>query len=172
MKLGVAIEDTWSFFHEIYQEFQSHHDVTLFKRRETNSPVFYSRINDYLFKQDMQTLMRENDVVFFEWASHLLAAATHLPKTCKIVTRLHRFELNQWAEKINWDNVDLLIVVCENKKEEVLARFPKMADRIQVVYEAVDTDKYSPDGKNILFIRGRDHSMIYCTAIYYNRFVI
>ena len=106
MKLGVAIEDTWDFFHEIYTDFQSHHDVTLFERRETNSPVFYTRINRYIFNQDLAKLMQENDLVFFEWSSHLLAAATNLPKTCKIVTRLHRFELNEWADKIDWDKVD------------------------------------------------------------------
>ena len=147
MKLGVAIEDTWGFFHEIYQEFQTYHDVTLFKRRETSSPVFHTRINQYMFNQDMQALLRENEVVFFEWASHLLAAASRLPKTCKIVTRLHRFELNQWADKINWDNVDLLIVVCQTKKDEVLERFPDLAGRVEVVYGAVDTQKFKPNNK-------------------------
>lgn len=143
MKLGVAIEDTWNFFHEIYAELESHHDVTVFKRRETKSPVFYSRINRRLFNQDLSHLLRSNDTVFFEWASHLLAAASHMPKTCKIATRLHRFELNEWADKINWGNVDLLIVVAHTKKQEVLERFPEMENRTKVVYGAVDTDKFN-----------------------------
>ena len=147
MKLGVAIEDTWDFFHEIYAEFQAHHDVTLFKRRTIQSPVFHTRINRYMFNQDMATLMQQNDAVFFEWSSHLLAAASNLPKTCKIVTRLHRFELNEWADQINWNNVDLLIVVAEAKRKEVLARFPSLENKIEVVREAVDTQKFLPIDK-------------------------
>ncbi len=147
MKIGIAIEDTWDFFHEIYAEFQAHHDVTLFERRSTRSPVFYTRINRYLFNQDMGQLLRSNDLVFFEWSSHLLAAASHMPKTCKIVTRLHRFELNEWADKVNWDNVDLMIVVCEQKKREVLARFPQLTEKIEVVYGAVDPKKFTPVDK-------------------------
>ncbi len=147
MKLGVAIEDTWDFFHEIYADFQTHHDVTLFERRETKSPVFYTRINRYMFEQDLAKLMRDNELVFFEWASHLLAAATQMPKTCKIVTRLHRFELNEWADRVDWSKVDLLIVVCETKKQEILVRFPELEGRIAVVYGAVDTQKFVPVAK-------------------------
>lgn len=142
MKLGVAIEDTWDFFHEIYADFKDHYDVTLFKRRTTQSPVFYSRINHYLFQKDLAGLMQSNDLVFFEWSSHLLAAASNMPKTCKIATRLHRFELNQFTDQINWDNVDLLIVVCEAKRHEVLARYPQLANKIEVVYEATDPQKF------------------------------
>ncbi|MEM8861681.1 MAG: glycosyltransferase family 4 protein [Chloroflexota bacterium] len=147
MKLGVAIEDTWDFFHEIYADFQANHDVSLYQRRKTKSPIFYDRINQHYFKQDIAALMAANDLVFFEWASHLLAAASHMPKTCKIVTRLHRFELNEWADKVNWENVDLLIVVCQTKKDEVLARFPQLEGKVEVVYGAVDTQKFAPINK-------------------------
>lgn len=147
MKLGVAIEDTWDFFHEIYAEFQAHHDVTLFERRKTRSPIFYSRINQYLFEKDLGRLMLANDVVFFEWSSHLLVAASNMIKTCKIVTRMHRFEVNKWFQHINWDNVDLLIVVSEAKRREVLARYPQLEDKIEVVYEATDPCKFVPAAK-------------------------
>ncbi|MEM9773165.1 MAG: glycosyltransferase family 4 protein [Chloroflexota bacterium] len=143
MKLGVAIEDTWDFFHEIYAEFRAYHDVTLFQRRRIKSPVFHARINRYLFNRDLKRLMMQNDLVFFEWSSHLLAAASHMAKTCKIVTRLHRFELNEWADRVNWENVDLLIVVAEAKKQEVLARFPQLKDKVEVVAGAVDSEKFS-----------------------------
>ena len=142
MKLGVAIEDTWDFFHEIYADFQAHHDVSLYERRTTNSPVFYDRINQHYFKRDMAALMQANDLVFFEWSSHLLAAASHMPKACKIVTRMHRFEINKWFAHINWENVDLLIVVSEAKRLEVLARYPELEKKIEVVYEATDPRKF------------------------------
>lgn len=143
MKLGVAIEDTWDFFHEIYAEFQAHHQVTLFQRRTTKLPMLNERINRHYFNKDIAALMAENEVVFFEWSSHLLAAASNMPKTCKIVTRMHRFEVNKWFQHINWDNVDLLIVVCQAKRREVLERYPQLEKKIKVVYEAADAARFT-----------------------------
>ena len=80
MRLGIVNEETWSFFDEIYADLAENHQTTLFKRRTWKLPVFYARANRYLFHRDLQSFMRNNDVVFFEWASELLATATHLPK--------------------------------------------------------------------------------------------
>lgn len=142
MKLGVAIEDTWDFFHEIYAEFQAHHDVTLFTRRSTTLPIMNARLNQTLFKRDLQAFLRANDVVFFEWSSGLLAAAARLPKSGGIVTRMHRFEMYQWADRINWDNVDRLIVVSQAKQDEFVARFPRHAHIVEVITEGINLDKF------------------------------
>ncbi|HIP72216.1 MAG TPA: glycosyltransferase [Anaerolineae bacterium] len=142
MQLGIAIEDTWQFLHEIYEDLAAHHQVTVFKRRQIGLPIFNARINHRLFRRDFQAFLRAQDVVFFEWASGLLAAASHLPKTCGIVTRLHRYELYQWADKINWDAVDKIILVSEAKRAEFARRFPAQADKIEVVYEAADLTKF------------------------------
>ncbi len=142
MQLGIAIEDTWQFLHEIYEDLAAHHQVTVFKQRQIGLPVFNARINDRLFQRDFQTFLQANDVVFFEWASGLLAAASHLPKTCGIVTRLHRYELYRWADQINWDAVDKIILVSEAKRAEFTQRFPRQADKIEVVYEAADLTKF------------------------------
>lgn len=142
MQLGIAIEDTWQFLHEIYEDLAAHHQVDVFKPRQVGLPVFNARINHRLFQRDFQAFLRANDVVFFEWASGLLAAASHLPKTCGIVTRLHRYEMYQWADKINWNAVDKIILVSEAKRAEFIQRFPRQADKIEVVYEAADLTKF------------------------------
>jgi glycosyltransferase involved in cell wall biosynthesis len=142
MKLGVAIEDTWDFFHDIYAEFQAHHDVTLFERRNFTLPVFNQRINHAQFNRGLAAFLKANDVVFFEWSSELLAAASHMPKTCRIVTRLHRFEMYQWLDKINWNHVDKLIVVSHAKRDEFAARFPAQAHIVEVITEAIDLEKF------------------------------
>ena len=142
MRIGVAIEETWGFFQEIYNDLQQHHEIDLFKRRHVKPPFFYERANRFLFQRDMNALLRANQVVFFEWASHLLAEAAALPKQCGIVTRLHRYEMYKWVDQINWNHVDKIILVSQAKKREFLQKFPDQASRIEVVTEAVDPQKY------------------------------
>lgn len=142
MRIGIAIEETWDFFNDIYTDLSEHHQTTLFNRREFDSPFFNERINRRLLKHDFQALMQENDVVFFEWASHLLAYATHLPKTCGIVTRLHRYEMYQWVDQINWDAVDKMILVSEAKKREFIGLFPDQASKIEVIPVGIDINKF------------------------------
>ncbi len=142
MKLGVAIEDTWDFFHEIYAEFQAHHDVTLFQRRTTSLPIWNARLNNTLFRRDLERFLQNQDAVFFEWSSGLLAAASQLPKSCAIVTRMHRFEMYQWADQINWANVDKLIVVSQAKRDEFVARFPQHAAIVEVITEGINLEKF------------------------------
>lgn len=142
MQIGIATEETWSFLHEIYDELSQHHQTSLFKRRVFDLPVFNGRINHHLFRHDLNAFMQANDVVFFEWASQLLATATHLPKQCGIVTRLHRYEMYQWVDRINWDGVDKIILVSQAKKQEFIDRFPEQASKIVVINEAVDPQKF------------------------------
>lgn len=144
MRIGIAIEETWAFFKEIYADLQAHHTVTLFKRRNAGIQVFQGRANNYLFTQDLQRLLRENEVVFFEWASELLAAASRLPKTCGIVTRLHRYEMYRWADKINWEAVDRIILVTEAKRQEFAAHFPQQSGKLLVIPEAVSLERFQP----------------------------
>jgi glycosyltransferase involved in cell wall biosynthesis len=147
MRLGIAIEETWDFLHEIYADLAAHHDVSLFQRRQFSLPVFNTRINRTLFRRDLDAFLRANDVVFFEWASELLAAATQLPKSAGIVTRLHRYELYRWADQVNWDAVDRIILVTEAKRREFTRRFPRQADKIVVIPEAVSLQRFQPAAK-------------------------
>lgn len=147
MRLGIAIEETWRFFEEMYEDLSRHHQTSLFKRRTLNFPVFHTRINRYLFDTDMQSFMRKNDVVFFEWASGLLASASQLRKQSGIVTRLHRYEMYQWIDKINWEAVDKIILVSQVKKQEFIGHFPEQAEKIVVIPVAIDINKFQPKPK-------------------------
>lgn len=142
MRVGVAIEETWSFFHEIYAELAQHHTVSQFKRQIVHPPFFRERINRYLFRRDLSSLLRNNEVVFFEWASELLIAASRLEKTCGIVTRLHRYEMYQWVDQINWQVVDKVILVSQAKRQEFIARFPQFSSKAVVIPEATSVEKF------------------------------
>jgi glycosyltransferase involved in cell wall biosynthesis len=144
MRLGVAIQETWGFFNEIYADFQKRYDVSVFDRRVWNLPVLRSRVNDLLYRHDLKQFMSKNDVVFFEWASELLVVATHLPKVSRIVTRLHRYEMYQWVDRVNWDLVDKIIVVSHAKKAEFQERFPAQAGKIIVSGPSTSLERFTP----------------------------
>jgi glycosyltransferase involved in cell wall biosynthesis len=145
MRIGIAIEDTWAFFKEVEEELSGHHQTTQFKPRRFNLPVFNERGNRYLLHRDLISFMRSNQVVFFEWASGLLETASSLPKQCGIVTRLHRYEMYKWADKINWDVVDRVILVTEAKGREFSRRFPSQAGKIVIIPEAISLDRFASD---------------------------
>lgn len=147
MRIGVAINETWAFFHEIHAELEHWHQVTQFKTRTINAPFFRERINRYVYKKDMQDFLRTNNVVFFEWASELLIHATRQPKTSAIVTRLHRYEMYQWVNEIDWDRVDKIILVSKAKQIEFISRFPTQAGKTLVVPEAISIDRFQPHVK-------------------------
>lgn len=142
MNIGVATEETWSFLHEIYDDLKVRHHTSLFQRRVTSLPAFNVRANRWLLQRELAQFMRNNDVVFFEWASELLAVASRLPKRCGIVARLHRYELYQWADKINWNAVDTLILVSQAKRREFLERFPGLEAKIVVIPEAISLARF------------------------------
>ncbi len=147
MKVGVAIKETWAFFNEVYDEINQHHQVSQFQTHKIESPFFQERINRAIFRRDMQTFLKSNDVAFFEWSSDLLASATRFPKTCGIITRLHRYEMYQWVEKIHWEKVDKIILVSQAKQREFNRRFPLFADRTVVIPESISLGKFSPAEK-------------------------
>ena len=143
MRIGVAIEETWSFFNEVYAELAQYHQISQFKRRVVHPPFFVERTNRYLFQRDLGSLLRDNQVVFFEWASELLIAASHMPKTCGIVTRLHRYEMYQFVDQVNWGTVDKVILVSQAKRQEFASRFPRFADRAVFIPEATLPEKFA-----------------------------
>jgi len=144
MRVGIVIEEAWGFFSEVYEELKGTHRTTLFQRRQVNLPFFQTRFNESLFRRDLLNFLRSNDVVFFEWASELLVHATRLPKSCGIVTRLHRYEMYLWADQVYWDAVDRVILVSQAKKREFIRRFPEQAGKIVVIPEAVSLNKFQP----------------------------
>jgi len=82
-------------------------DILPYLRRRYNVRVF-----DGKTAEDIATLMRWCDIAWFEWATNLAQIGTHLPKCCRILIRLHRYEAYEpWPSQIRWENVDTLITV-------------------------------------------------------------
>ncbi len=142
MRIGIVIQETWAFFREVHEELASSHQITQFEYHPINPPFFKERINRARLRNKWLSFLRSNDVVFFEWASDLLETTSHLPKSCGIVTRLHRYELYQFADQIDWDVVDRVILVSEAKKREFISRFPAQVEKVVVIPEAISPEKF------------------------------
>ncbi|MAT44683.1 MAG: hypothetical protein CL609_20300 [Anaerolineaceae bacterium] len=143
MKVGIVINETWAFFQEIFDLFLQNHQAELFKPSPVKAPILKQRFQRYQYQRDMDQFARSNQVLFFEWASESLAHFSFRPKQSGIVARLHRYELYQWADKINWQNIDQLIVVSQAKKNEIIQDFPQLKNKVSVITEAVNLEHFN-----------------------------
>lgn len=145
-KLGVFVGENgnWTFFKDIFADLSSHYDVDIFPNDATRSRFLPGRVNDWLHRERVRSVLTRNDVCFFEWASELLSIATQMPKVAPIVTRLHSFELADWAHRINWGHVDRIIFVSEAMRRTFIARYPEHAGKSVLVYNAIPIERFAP----------------------------
>ena len=133
------------FLTDIYNFAEERFQVKFYDGRDIN------RIHD---------LMRWSDISWFEWATDVAVEASKLPKTCKIIVRLHRFEAyTDWPSKMRWENVDTLITVGNSfVRDALLRQVPALEARTRVVTipNGVNLQKYEfidrPRGKNLACI--------------------
>lgn len=97
------------------------------------------------------------DTVFCEWAGPSLAwYSNNLPDETRLVSRLHRFELNgPWMESISWDKVDKLVFVSDWVRAQAVDRFGLAEDKTMVLPNTVDLlDFDRPKTNNAQFTLG------------------
>lgn len=144
-KLGIFVgEEQWSFFREIHDDLAQHYITTTFQPKHYQLPLFDRKINALLYARRMRQMLAQNDLCFFEWASDLLMRASYMPKLCKIVTRLHSFELFDWAPRIQWPVVDRVILVSEAMRQRFMEYYPEQAHKTVVVFNGRPLDRFRP----------------------------
>ncbi|MDT8299976.1 MAG: tetratricopeptide repeat-containing glycosyltransferase family protein [Sedimentisphaerales bacterium] len=107
--------------------------------------------------EQVQELMEWSDISWFEWCTNLAVEASKLPKVCKNIVRLHRFEAyGDWPSQVQWENIDTLITVGNSFVKESLAKqVPNINNRTRLVTipNGVNLDKFKfiekQRGKNI-----------------------
>lgn len=110
--------------------------------------------------QDVFDLMQWSDISWFEWCTELARIGTNLPKVCRTVIRLHRYEAHlNWPRLINWDNVDMLMTVGNEWVTRAIRHWVSDIDRrttLVTVPNGVDVDaidfKSRQPGKKIAFV--------------------
>jgi glycosyltransferase involved in cell wall biosynthesis len=155
-KLGIFVgENNWTFFNEIFEDLSTHYTTTVFKPRIYNVPLLRGRLNGWAYRRGIQSILNSTDVCFFEWASDLLAVASHSQKKSKIVTRLHSFELYEWGPKINWDYVDKIIVLSEAMKRNFVELYQDQIRKIEIIHNGQSLTRFqSAETKRFTFTIG------------------
>jgi len=111
-------------------------------------------------ERELYELMQWSDISWFEWCTNLSVIASNLPKVCKTIIRLHRYEAyEQWPRQVNWDNIDVLVTVGNSFVKEALAAAAGDIDNktsVVTISNGVNLDKFKfidrPRGKNIAFL--------------------
>lgn len=79
-----------------------------------------------LTQQSLLNALRHCDVAWFEWGDGAIIAASQLPKYCRIVCRIHRYELYGEAFlQANWDNIDEVVLVSQAMKKRFVSLMGK-----------------------------------------------
>lgn len=142
------------FFREISDDLAVHFETEIYNRMTYNTPILYGRLNRWGFRKGIHDVLRRNDVCFFEWASDLLEPASKMPKSVPIITRLHSFELFDWATKINWGNIDKIILISQAMQNNFIAHYPDQANKTVVIYNAIPVNKFQPINREFNFSMG------------------
>ena len=75
-RLGVFIGENWLYFEDICADLQRHYTVQPHEHKTPNVPLLYGRLNRWAYKSGIRSMLRRNDVCFFEFASELLIGAS------------------------------------------------------------------------------------------------
>jgi glycosyltransferase involved in cell wall biosynthesis len=100
------------------------------------------------------------DIAWLEWCTPQAIVVSRLPKMCRTIVRLHRYEAFQaWPEQVQWENIDALVTVGNDVVvQRLLQRIPdlRLRTRIVPIPNGVDVKRFSfrdrPRGKNLAFL--------------------
>ena len=146
-KLGVFVGEggLWTFFNDIYDHLETRFETHLYQPpQKFKTPLLHGRLNRWAYRQSIRSVVQNCDLNFFEWASEYLQIASEMPKTNPIVTRLHSFELYDWAPRIHWENVDKIIFISKGIEKKFIEMFPEQRHKTIMIYNAVPVDKFQP----------------------------
>jgi len=114
--------------------------------------------------EEMQALMEWSDVSWFEWCDGLVVQASKLPKVCKIICRLHSYEVfANFPHEVAWDKIDCLVFVAEHIQAIFLDQWPHLKQQLpmEVIHNGINLQKYQlqnrPPGFNIAYVGYINH---------------
>ncbi len=141
-----------AFFCGLKSDTKFLNDVYAFTERRFNVRFFEGEDVNQMYE-----LMKWSDISWFEWCTNMAIEASKLPKVCRNIVRLHRFEAyGQWPGQIRWENIDALITVGNSFVEDALLKqVPDIRNRTQLITipNGVNLNKFEfidrARGKNI-----------------------
>jgi glycosyltransferase involved in cell wall biosynthesis len=124
------------------------------KTEEYEVRIFHSkRVKDFT------DMLAWSDASWFEWCDNLVVEASKLPKVCRLICRLHRYELfTSMPSQVDWSKVDNLIITAHHVKDTLKMRIPDIDERVnvQIIYNGVNLKRFAyrerKKGFNIAYI--------------------
>jgi pentatricopeptide repeat protein len=105
-------------------------DIYEFTKRRFNVRYFEGQDVNQMYE-----LMKWSDISWFEWCTNMAVEASRLPKVCRNIVRLHRFEAyGDWPGHVRWENIDSLITIGNSFVEDaLLKRAPNIRNQTHLV---------------------------------------
>ena len=131
-----------AFIDPVIDRLKAQHDVRIFEKGT---------------EPEMVSLLEWCDLAWFEWCDQMVIAATKLPKTCKIICRLHSYEVfSEMPRQVDWSKVDHLVLVSDAVKDLLSYNFT-VPTPTSLIHNGVDLEKFTipvkkPVGKKICSI--------------------
>ena len=112
-------------------------DIVVNLRKDYNVK-FCQRPEEQEFFQEYHN----TDIAWFEWCDGLFENAMQHPKPCKIINRMHSYELfTPIPGSIDWNKVDKLILVNNTCKQIAMDKFRIRPDIMTVINNGVDVER-------------------------------
>lgn len=124
------------------------------------SARFETRLFEGGSEEELLEALRGCDIAWVEWCTEAAMKVSKLPKVCRTVVRLHRYEaFVGWPKYVCWENIDALITVGNSRVMDHLRRtVPDLEARTRVIPipNGVDLDRFAfrsrPRGKNLAYV--------------------
>jgi hypothetical protein len=96
---------------------------------------FEVRIFEGKTEQELYELMKWSDISWFERCTNFAVIASKMPKVCRNIIRLHRYEAYEpQPQQVDWANIDMLITVGNSfTRDTLLSRVPDLETRTRLV---------------------------------------
>ena len=88
-------------------------------------------------------LLRQCDLVWYEWCNQLTIAVSKLPKYAPAVCRLHRYEaFTDMPQNVHWANIDHIVCVSDVIKNQIVKAVP-LSIPVSIIPNGVDFEKFT-----------------------------
>lgn len=120
---------------------------------------FQVRLLEGQKEEELSELMEWGDICWFE-PSHLVVAASKLPKICTNIVRMGHYEAyKQWPMQVDWSNIDVLVTVGGSfVRDALVQRIHGLENQTSIVTvpSGVNLEQFAfrsrQRGKNIAFL--------------------
>ncbi len=148
MNLGIVIDGNDIFIRDFIADWKTLHHIDIFSYSNHKYPLFSTKLNNISRKRSFKRFLSQHEVVFFEWAGSWLILASQLGVNTRIITRLHSWELFEFAPQVNWDSVDEIVLVGNAMQQWFIKQYPLQAQKTRVIYNGISVEKFAPTYNN------------------------